>query len=155
MNLEESLAIIETQKAALADITGQFDALKANQELLRSEAATAKEKAREKAELLATAKAEKALKDGDTEEWKRINQANLDALTLELETERSNSKMERLALDKANHERLVNSDSLLWNPVNGEAQQDIIRRNMSMSKISQSRCIKGHVNTKFLRPWCR
>ena len=63
MELEEALKLIEEQKIAIESSNADFAAIKAKNEELLGETKKAKQKAKEEAELLAKAEAEKALKE--------------------------------------------------------------------------------------------
>lgn len=128
MELEEALKLIEDQKAEAEKLKAERDSVLAKNKELLDETKTAKQKAKEEAELSAKALADKALKDGDFEQLLKSSEEarkEADARLAEL----------MAANEQSVHANQVNAYGLSFEPVSEYAMGDLSYRLNKRTKI--------------------
>jgi len=128
MELEEALKLIETQKAEAEKAKAEMDSILAKNKELLDETKTAKQKAKEEAELSAKAIADKALKDGDFEQLlKSSEEARKSADTKLAELMSAN--------EQSVHVNQVNAYAMSFDPVSEHTMDDLAHRLNKRTKI--------------------
>tara|TARA_R110002153_G_scaffold114473_4_gene257246 strand:- start:23 stop:643 length:621 start_codon:yes stop_codon:yes gene_type:complete len=135
MELEEALKLIEEQKIAIESSNADFAAIKAKNEELLGETKKAKQKAKEEAELLAKAEAEKALKENDHEQLLTIEKSRSEKLMADLNAKEGALNEAIQSFEKSTHQRDVNSYGVSFDPVSEFALNDLTARLTSRTKI--------------------
>lgn len=128
MELEEALKLIETQNAAAEKAKSEMESILAKNKELLDETKTAKQKAKEEAELSAKAIADKALKDGDFEQLLKSS---------EEARKTSDARLAELIAtnEQSVHVNQVNSYGLSFEPVSEFAMGDLSYRLNKRTKI--------------------
>ena len=135
MELEEALKLIEEQKVAIESSNADFAAIKAKNEELLGETKKAKQKAKEEAELLAKAEAEKALKENDHEQLLTIEKSRSEKLMADLAAKESALSEAIQSFEKSTHQRDINSYGVSFDPVSEFALSDLTQRLTARTKI--------------------
>jgi len=135
MEIEEALKVIEEQASAIEANKTEFAAIKAKNEELLGETKKAKQKAKDEAELLAKAQAEKAIKENDHEQLLTIEKSRSEKLAAENAATTTALKEAIEGFEKSTHQREVSNYGVSFNPVSAFALSDLAQRLAARTKM--------------------